>query len=268
MRESTFMPLTKQPKIDDQFLKVGLKAITEADKVIQKYFQQDIQIEIKETNSPVTIADQEAEQIIRQVISAEFPDHGFLGEEGGATNPDAEYTWIIDPIDGTKSFIRSLPDFGTFLALAHRDQLLMGISYLPMFKWLAYAVKGKGAFYNHQPMVLSEETNIDEAYITTAGLKYFARTNKYQQLVKLSETVRHLRSYPEAQGWHLVFQGKLDAQIEAQGFPWDFAAHAMITQEAGGIVTQIDGSPYTLASKTILAVSNQQLHTKLVNIFK
>src|SRR5574340_1287484 len=154
------MLLTKQPAIEDAYLATGLTALAAAEQVILGYFGKDLIINQKSNQSPVTIADQEAEQVIKKMILKKFPGSGFIGEEEGSSKPETELTWIIDPIDGTRSFIKKLPWFGTLLALVKKQELIMGISYMPQLSSLAYAIKGKGSFFNHLPMILSSTSSI------------------------------------------------------------------------------------------------------------
>ena len=124
------------------FFDVGLEAVKAAEEILLKYFNTTIAFERKRDNSPVTIADREAEAAIKEVIRAHFPSHGFYGEEEGAQNEAAEYTWVIDPIDGTKSYMRGLPYFATELALVKQGEIIVGISNAPVLKKLLYAAKG------------------------------------------------------------------------------------------------------------------------------
>lgn len=130
------------------FLEVGLEAVTSAQEVLLKYFDTDLGFERKLDNSPVTIADREAEAVIKSIIHQRFPDHGFYGEEEGEQNETAEYTWVIDPIDGTKSYMRGLPYFATELALVKQSEIILGISNAPVLKKLLYAEKGQGTLLN------------------------------------------------------------------------------------------------------------------------
>src|SRR5688500_16972931 len=138
------------------FTRTAVLAAKAAEAVIERYYRGTFEVRLKEDQSPVTIADIEAEQTIRGVITEDFPEHGFYGEETGRMRPDAEYMWLIDPIDGTKSFVRGYPFFSTQIALMHAERLILGVSNAPIAGELAYAERGSGAFLNEQPMRVSE----------------------------------------------------------------------------------------------------------------
>lgn len=141
------------------YLKVAIEAAKAAEPTILNYFSKETSIDLKEDQSPVTVADKESEQIIRGVISNAFPDHGFLGEEGNNTNSDTEYLWIIDPIDGTRNYIREIPLFATEIALMKNGELILGVSNAPALKELMYAEKGFGAYLNDELVKVSEVSN-------------------------------------------------------------------------------------------------------------
>lgn len=137
------------------FLEKALQAARAAEQVILKYYESNIDVQLKGDMSPVTQADIETEQVIREILSQAFPEHGFYGEETGKANEDAEYLWLVDPIDGTKSFVRDTPFFSTQIALMHKGELIVGVSNAPAYRQLAWAEKGGGAFLNDKPIHLS-----------------------------------------------------------------------------------------------------------------
>lgn len=151
-----------------EYLSVGLKAVKAAEAVILKYLDQNVREQLKEDQSPVTIADQEAEEIIKSCILSVFPDHTFFGEEGdkvSLTNHQG-FTWIIDPIDGTKSYLRKNPLFATQLALLKDGEFILGISNAPLLKELVYAEKGLGCFFNEKPVKVSPVAALQDAYVS------------------------------------------------------------------------------------------------------
>jgi len=253
-------------QISDQYLKVGIEAVQAASTIIQKYYQQNVEFDLKADNSPVTIADKKAEEKIKEVISSYFPDHGFVGEESGNNNHFLEYTWIIDPIDGTKNFLRHLPFFSTLLALVKNGQVIMGISYMPQFSELIYAVKGKGAYLNQQKLTVSKENNLSQAYLSFGSLSKFAEKKLLTNLVKLTQTVRQQRAWGDCWHFHLLAQGKIDAVIEAKGEFWDFAPIKIIIEEAGGQVSDIKAQDFTINSQSIIA-TNGLIHQQVVDYF-
>jgi histidinol-phosphatase len=250
------------------YLAIALNAVKEAEKVILKYLDQGVRAELKDDQSPVTIADREAEEIIKNTILAAFPDHTFYGEEGEKVNLENHqgYTWIIDPIDGTKSYLRGNPLFATQLALLHDGEFILGISNAPLLKELLYAEKGKGCFLNDNPVHVSDVTTIDQAYMSFGSLKYFTKHDNIQQLLELAEEARWARGIGDFWSYHLLVQGKLDIMIEADTKLWDIAAMKVIVEEAGGRFTQLDGQDVSQATRTALA-TNGSTHDAVVAKF-
>jgi histidinol-phosphatase len=190
------------------YFQVALTAVQAAEKIILENFDTKIQPELKPDQSPVTMADKMAEQVIRQQILAVFPDHNILGEEGGESRTNSPYLWIIDPIDGTKNYLRKIPLFSTQLALMKNEELILGISNAPAINELMYAEKGTGAFLNHQPVVVSNLNQLNEAYLSYGGLGYFERKNQLKSLLKLESQTRGHRGYGEFWSYHLLLRVK------------------------------------------------------------
>jgi len=157
-----------------EFLRAALEAASAAADVIRRYYQRNLKITIKADKSPVTEADVETEKIIRSIVSARFPDHGFYGEETGTSAMDADYVWIVDPIDGTKAFIREYPMFSTQIALMHRGRLIVGVSSAPAYGELAYGEIGVGAWLNDAPIAVSRIDALESATLSTGNLKTLA----------------------------------------------------------------------------------------------
>lgn len=253
-----------------KYLQVGLEAVRAAEKIILKYFNNldSKDVETKEDGSPVTTADKKSEEIIKKIIATAFPDHGFIGEEYGETTTKSEYTWIIDPIDGTLNFSHEIPFFSTEIALFKGSELILGISNAPMIKKLIYAEKGKGAFLNETTKLkVSSISNLKDAYISVGSIKYFATKNRYNKLVEINNDCLGMKGFGDSWSFRFLAEGKLDAVIEAKIKIWDIAAVTLIIKEAGGTVTDLEGNDVTITSKSILA-SNGLLHNKLLNYLK
>lgn len=258
------MSMKKSP-----YLRIALKAVKKAEEVILSYYNKKINVDVKRNNSPVTIVDKKAEQIIIDTIREAFPDHNFLGEEHGAISAKSDYTWIIDPIDETKNFIRSIPFFSTELALVKNDKFIIGVSNAPLIKELLYAEKNLGAWMDKKQLRVSKINNINEAYILSGGIKYFSRKGLLPQLVELSERARGYRFYPSFWSYHLLAQGKVDGMIEIDTYLYDVAAAITIVQEAGGRITDLEGKPINADTRkdvTIVA-SNGKIHQQILDAF-
>ncbi len=247
------------------YLPVAIEAVKAAQTIILKHYQTELTITAKQDLTPVTIADQQAEDIIKQTILAVFPDHTFFGEEGEKVDLQNHkgFTWIIDPIDGTKSFIRGFPLFGTLLALLHDGELIVGVSNAPAWNKLVYAAKGEGAFLNDAKLSVSKISQINEAYLNNGSLKNFENINKMPELLAMSRKAKWARGLGDFWIYHLIAQGKVDIMMEGSVKFWDIAAAKVIIEEAGGTMTQLDGKPITYQSTTALA-TNGLLHARAV----
>lgn len=244
------------------YLEVALEAVTAAEAIIMKYYETDLVVDTKADSSPVTAADREAEQIIREHITCAFPTHKILGEEGDkpSLNP-GDFVWVIDPIDGTKSFIRHHGLFGTQLALMHGEDVILGVSNVPVLGELLYAEVGEGCWLNGQKVHVSAVNELDAAYMSYGSVKYFTRLGKTEQLLALAEQLKWARGIGDCWSYHLLAQGKIDIMVEADIKLWDIAALKVIVEEAGGKMTEIDGAPIGFGTKTILA-TNGLLHER------
>jgi histidinol-phosphatase len=246
------------------FLTTALDAARAAAEVVRRYYQQNVAITIKADKSPVTQADVETEQVIRKLISQRFPDHGFYGEETGSQGLDAEYLWLVDPIDGTKAFVREYPMFSTQIALMHRGRLIVGVSSAPIYGELAYAELGVGAWLNDRPIKVSEIDSIENCAISAGNLKTLAVSDQWSNYGKLIARASRIRGYGDFLHYHLLAAGKLDVVIESDVNILDIAALSVIVAAAGGRFTQLDGSPVNLNTTTVLA-SNGKLHDVVLN---
>lgn len=235
------------------FLDVALQAADAAEKVVRHYYDRNVEVEIKEDRTPVTIADVETEKAIKDVILGAFPEHGFYGEETGKTNADADYLWLIDPIDGTKSFVRQYPFFSTQIALMHKGELVVGVSNGMMFNERAWACKGEGAFLNGKPLKVSEITELDLSALSTGNLPSIAATQQWQNLGNLITKVHRIRGYGDFYHYHLLASGKIEIIVESDLNILDIAALTVINREAGAIVTDLQGNDIDLDTSSMLA---------------
>lgn len=250
-----------------QFLKVALEAAKNAEEVITAYYTDDMEVELKEDETPVTLADRGAEKVIRETIKQAFPDHGFLGEEYGTEEGDSPYVWIIDPIDATKNYIRKIPIFGTQIALMKGDDLILGVSNAPLLNELLYAESGSGAFLNGKPIAVSSVTQPEAAMICHGGLRWFTEKGIFPGVYNLINKVARSRGFGDFYMYHLVASARADVVVEAAISVWDIAAITVIVREAGGKVTDIQGRPITKATESLVA-TNGILHDAVLDYFK
>jgi len=246
------------------FLKIAIKAAEAAQVVIQKYYAGDFEIEIKPDETPVTIADVETEKTIKKIILDSFPDHGFFGEETGKVNEDAEYNWLIDPIDGTKSFIRGYPFFSTQIALMHKGELILGVSNSPEFKELAYAEKGFGAWLNGEKITVSNINTIKKSTLSLGNIASIAAKPQWKNVGDLVTSVNRIRGYGDFYHYHLLASGKIELILESDVNILDVAALAVIVREAGGTFTDLFGEELSLDTTSVLASNSSEIHAKVL----
>ncbi len=244
-------------------LAAALEAARAADAVIAPLYRANLAVELKEDHSPVTVADRRAEQAIRAVLTRHFPDHSIYGEEGGGRDAGAQNLWLVDPLDGTKSFVRDTPFFSTQIALLRRGELVLGVSSACVYGETAWAERGRGAWLNGERIKVSGCTRLEEAILSTGNLKTLAAGPGWSRLAALAGKVNRLRGYGDFVHYHLLARGALDAVIESDVNILDIAALAVIVGEAGGRFTDLAGGPVGLDTTTVLA-SNGKLHEQLL----
>ena len=242
-----------------EFLAVALEAARAADDVVRHYYQRNLKITIKADKSPVTEADVETEKAIRSLLAAKYPAHGFHGEETGTTALDADYVWCVDPIDGTKAFVREYPMFSTQIALLHKGRLIVGVSSAPVYGELAYGEIGVGAWLNDQPLRVSSIDTIENAALSTGNLKSLATGPRWPAFGKLVGRLNRIRGYGDCLHYHLLASGRIDAVVESDVNILDVGACAVIVEAAGGRFTDLEGRPFTPQSTGVLA-TNGRLH--------
>ena len=245
------------------FLETALDAARAAADVVRHYYQSNLAITIKADKSPVTVADVETEKTIRAIVSARYPDHGFYGEETEASGLDSEYVWIVDPIDGTKAFVREYPMFSTQIALMHRGRLVVGVSSAPAYGELAWGEIGVGAWLNDRPIRVSTIDRIEDAALSTGNLKSLATGPRWPAFGQLVGRLSRIRGYGDFLHYHLLASGRIDAVVESDVNVLDVGACAVIVEAAGGRFTTLDGGPFGIDSGTVLA-SNGRLHAPVL----
>lgn len=250
--------------MNSPFLDTALEAARAAAEVIRRYYQRNLQVTIKADKTPVTDADVETEKVIRGIISSRFPAHGFYGEETGQSAMDAEYLWLVDPIDGTKAFVREYPFFSTQIALMHRGRLIVGVSSAPVYGEIAWGELGQGAWLNDKPLKVSDIDAIETGAISAGNLKTLASGPRWERFGKLVARAHRIRGYGDFLHYHLLAAGKIDVVIESDVSILDVAACSVIVAAAGGKFTDLDGQALTLNSTSVLA-SNGKLHAAVLS---
>jgi histidinol-phosphatase len=244
-------------------LQAALEAVKAAAEVIRAFYGRNPTVQTKADLSPVTEADVQAEQAIRAVLERAFPRYGFYGEETGRRVIDAENLWLVDPIDGTKSFVRETPFFSTQIALMREGELVLGVSSAPVYGELAWAEKGSGAVLNNRPIRVSSIADLGQAFISMGNLKSLTGTRAWEQLGALIARVGRVRGYGDFVHYHLLARGALEAVIESGVSILDIAALTVVVREAGGVFTDLEGTPVGLETASVLA-GNAELHAAML----
>jgi len=244
-------------------LATALSAAEAASAIAMDYFHGDLEVEMKADASPVTVADRACEQAIRDVLLEHFPDHAIYGEEYGRSG-NGRCLWLIDPIDGTRSFIRGLPFWSTQIALMVDGRLLLGVSSAPAFAETASALRGCGAEINQHPARVIDCADIESADVCFGNLRSLARGANWSRLGQIVATAARTRGYGDFYPYHRLVDGGQDAVIESDVNILDIAALTVIVEEAGGRVSDLQGQAIGLESTSIVAAS-PPLHWQLLS---
>jgi histidinol-phosphatase len=244
-------------------LQAALDAAERAAVIARSLFQRNIEVRIKADKSPVTEADLRCEIAIREILEARFPSYGFFGEETGSRDENAESLWLVDPIDGTKAFVREYPMFSTQIALMRRGEIVLGVSRAPVYVELCVAERGRGAYLNGKAVGVSQVDTIESAALSSGNLKSLASGAQWARYGALVARVDRIRGYGDFLHYHMLASGKIDAVIESDVNILDIAACAAIVNEAGGRFTDLRGAPITLESTSVLA-TNGRLHAPML----
>jgi histidinol-phosphatase len=237
----------------DNALAVARQAAEAAAAIIARHYRTALSVETKADQTPVTVADREAEAAIKQVLRSAFPDHALYGEEEGREG-EGDFLWLIDPIDGTRSFVRGYPMFSTQIALMHRAELVLGVSSAAQFGEVAWARRGGGAFLNGERIQVAGATEFGPATAISIGnVKTLSRGPGWSALARLIQRCGRTRGYGDFYHYHLLARGSLDLVIESDVNILDVAALAVIVREAGGVFTDLAGGELTLDTTSVLA---------------
>ncbi len=244
-------------------LQAALDAAEQAAGIARSLFRRNIEVRIKADKSPVTEADVRCEMAIRDILEARFPSYGFFGEETGSRDASAENLWLVDPIDGTKAFVREYAMFSTQIALMRRGQIVLGVSSAPVYGELCYAERGGGAYLNGKRVRVSQVSTLESAALSSGNLKSLAAGAQWARYGALVAQLNRIRGYGDFLHYHLLASGKIDAVIETDVNILDIAACVAIVNEAGGRFTDLSGAPITLQSTSVLA-TNGPMHAPIL----
>ena len=231
--------------------------------LIRPYFaSHDLDIELKADQSPVTVADREAEALLREAIGRRFPDHGILGEEHGPDRPDAEFVWVLDPIDGTQSFVAGSPLFGTLIALLHAGRPVLGAIHQPVLRQLCLG-DGATTTLNGRSARVRPCASLEAATLLTTDLFSPARYQDGAAFAALSRRAALFRTWGDCYGYLLLATGWADVMCDPIMNPWDIAALIPVVRGAGGVISDWHGGD-PVGAASIVAAGSAALHTAAI----
>jgi histidinol-phosphatase len=251
--------------LSDRALDAAVEAARAAGEIALAYFRGRFDVTLKSDQSPVTQADREAEQAIVEILTRAFPAYGILGEEFGS-HGERETRWIVDPIDGTRNFVRRIPIWATLIALEERGEITCGVVYVPPTGELYTARRGGGAYLNGERLHVSDVGRLDQAFLIHAGLGLVRHAGYWDGLVRLFDATERQRGFGDYLGYTLVASGKAEVYVELDLKPWDLAPCKLLVEEAGGCFSDFDGQP-TIYTGTSLA-TNRALHQAALDLLR
>jgi histidinol phosphatase-like enzyme (inositol monophosphatase family) len=246
----------------EALLAVAVDAARAGGKRTLPYFNAGAAVEWKHDGSPLTQADRESERAIRETIGRAFPDHGILGEEEGETAGEAPYRWIVDPLDGTRTFVRGVPLYGTLIGLEVRGEPVVGVVYLPALDELVAAARGLGCTWNGRPCRVSRVDRLDEALVAVTDERNARRRSG--AYARLAEASGMQRTWADCYAYVLVATGRAEVALDPIMNVWDCAALLPIVEEAGGRFTDWRGRRTIHGGEAV--ATNGLLHERVLGL--
>lgn len=234
-----------------QLLDFALDIAHRAGRETLRHFQTRLRVETKADASPVTIADRAAETLARELIEARFPDDGIIGEEFGQRNPKAARRWILDPIDGTLSFVRGVPLYGVLVAVEEGNEAVVGVLHFPALTETVCAARGEGCWWNDAPARVSEVTDIEQALVVCTDSEEIERRGHAESWTALRHRAAMVRTWGDCYGHALVATGRAEVMVDPILARWDAAALKPVVEEAGGVYTDFSGVATQLSDSGI-----------------
>lgn len=245
---------------------LAVDAARQAGDLARGYYETTFAVESKADDSPVTVADRRAEQLIRDVVAKHFPGDGFLGEEYGDQPGGSGFRWVIDPIDGTRSFVRHIPIWATLVGLEYKGEQVGGVAYIPVLGQMYRALRGDGAFSNDLRIRVSDTPTLSESLMCYSSLNWFAKAGREQTFLELVRRTHRQRGFGDFYGFVLVAEGACDLMVDHGVNPWDVSALKAIVEEAGGAFTDWRGTP-TTETPDVLA-TNGKVHAETLAVLQ
>jgi histidinol phosphatase-like enzyme (inositol monophosphatase family) len=252
-----------EPRLRD-LLAVALDAARAGGRRTLAHFNRGTAVEWKTDGSPVTAADRESEAAIREVIARAFPDHAILGEEEGETPGDARWRWIVDPLDGTRTFVRGVPLYGTLIGVEVHGEPVVGVIHLPALDETVAAARGEGCTWNGRPCRVSAVDRLDQALLVVTDERTVrARSGAYDRLAARTQLQR---TWADCYGYALVATGRAEVALDPIVNVWDCAALLPVVEEAGGRFTDWHGRRTIRGGESV--ATNGALHAEVLGLLR
>jgi histidinol phosphatase-like enzyme (inositol monophosphatase family) len=233
-----------------------------AGEVILPYFQQpDLRVEFKSDDTPVTVADRRAEEVMRSLIEKQYPQHGIVGEEWGNTHPDAEFVWVLDPIDGTKSFVAGVPLFGVLIGLLHEGKPMAGCIYQPVLNEMCLG-DGTQTTLNGRPVRVRKGVPLERALVLCTDVASVAQAQDITRFEHLRKQAGLFRTWGDCYGYLMLAAGRADVMLDPIMNPWDLLPVIPVIEGAGGVITGWDGG----SAKDSAIAAGSELHPEVVRL--
>lgn len=249
---------------DKPFIRFLQYLTRESGRILLNYFKKNLEVELKADATPVTDADRRAEERLRQLIEKEFPEHGIIGEEFGEKNATSEYVWLIDPLDGTKSFVSGVPLFGTLLALLKKGKPLIGVIANPILKTFLFG-DNELTLLNNRPVRTSSCQILSEAILCTTSPRSSWQLHQPQNFIRLANSVKLFRGWGDCFGYQLLACGKIDIMLDPIMNRWDSLPLIPIIRGSGGVITNWQGADPVCDPSSIVAAT-AGLHKEVIRI--
>jgi len=240
------------------------KTVKKSNLITLKYYSKKIKHRVKDNLTPVTVADIKCENFILGKIKEKFPEHSIHAEEHGKSEKQSEFKWIIDPIDGTKNFMRKYPFWGTLLALEYQGKVVLGVISMPVLGEFMIAAKGKGCRVNGKKVKVSKIKKINESYLIHGGLNYIFSEPYRQNFVNLVNSSYYDRGFGDCHGHTYIINGKAEIMVDPHVAPYDVAPVKICVEEAGGRFTDIHGNDTIYSGSAV--VTNGRVHDVVIEM--
>ena len=246
----------------ESLLDYSLKIVRKSEDITLKYYKTKVRHKLKKNLTPVTQADLKCEKYLIKKIKEKFPKHDILAEESGFRDNYSEFKWIIDPIDGTKNFMRQYPFWGTILALEFQKEIVLGVISMPALKETIYAAKGLGCFVNDKKAKVSTVSELGKSYLIHGGLEYIVNEPYKDKFYTIAGLCNYNRGFGDCHGHSFIIKGMAELMLDPHTAPYDIAATKICVEEAGGVLTDIKGNSTVYGGNAL--ISNGKFHDEIL----